>query len=31
MTRSELFALMATGLSCIAGTMLMLYAACSPR
>ncbi|HWR05055.1 MAG TPA: nucleoside transporter C-terminal domain-containing protein [Humidesulfovibrio sp.] len=26
MTRSELFALMATGLSCIAGTMLMLYA-----
>lgn len=27
MTRSELFALMATGLSCIAGTMLMLYAA----
>ena len=27
MTRSELFALMATGMSCIAGTMLMLYAA----
>ena len=27
LTRSELFALMATGLSCIAGTMLMLYAA----
>jgi len=26
MTRSELFALMATGMSCIAGTMLMLYA-----
>ncbi|WP_243358719.1 NupC/NupG family nucleoside CNT transporter [Fundidesulfovibrio terrae] len=26
LTRSELFALMATGLSCIAGTMLMLYA-----
>ena len=26
MTPSELFALMATGLSCIAGTMLMLYA-----
>jgi CNT family concentrative nucleoside transporter len=26
MTRSELFAMMATGLSCIAGTMLMLYA-----
>jgi CNT family concentrative nucleoside transporter len=27
MTRSELFGLMATGMSCIAGTMLMLYAA----
>ncbi len=27
LTRSELFAMMATGLSCIAGTMLMLYAA----
>jgi CNT family concentrative nucleoside transporter len=27
LTRAELFALMATGLSCIAGTMLMLYAA----
>jgi concentrative nucleoside transporter, CNT family len=27
MTRSELFAMMVTGLSCIAGTMLMLYAA----
>ena len=26
MTRSELFAMMATGLSCIAGTMLVLYA-----
>ena len=26
MTRSELFAMMATGMSCIAGTMLMLYA-----
>jgi CNT family concentrative nucleoside transporter len=26
MTRSELFGLMATGMSCIAGTMLMLYA-----
>jgi CNT family concentrative nucleoside transporter len=26
MTRSELFALMATGMSCIAGTMLLLYA-----
>jgi len=26
LTRSELFAMMATGLSCIAGTMLMLYA-----
>jgi CNT family concentrative nucleoside transporter len=26
MTRSELFALMATGMSCIAGTMLVLYA-----
>jgi len=26
MTKSELFALMATGMSCIAGTMLMLYA-----
>ncbi|GFK93087.1 Putative nucleoside permease NupX [Fundidesulfovibrio magnetotacticus] len=26
LTESELFALMATGLSCIAGTMLMLYA-----
>ena len=26
MTRSELFALMATGMSCIAGTMLILYA-----
>ena len=26
MTRSELFAMMVTGLSCIAGTMLMLYA-----
>ncbi len=26
MTRSELFAVMATGLSCIAGTMLVLYA-----
>ncbi|BAH75376.1 NupC/NupG family nucleoside CNT transporter [Solidesulfovibrio magneticus] len=25
-TRSELFAMMATGMSCIAGTMLMLYA-----
>jgi len=27
MTRSELFAMMTTGMSCIAGTMLMLYAA----
>jgi CNT family concentrative nucleoside transporter len=27
LSRSELFALMSTGLSCIAGTMLMLYAA----
>ena len=26
MTRSELFAMMTTGMSCIAGTMLMLYA-----
>ncbi len=26
LTRSELFAMMATGMSCIAGTMLMLYA-----
>jgi concentrative nucleoside transporter, CNT family len=26
MTRSEMFAMMATGMSCIAGTMLMLYA-----
>lgn len=26
MTRSELFAMMATGMSCIAGTMLVLYA-----
>ncbi len=26
MTRSEIFAMMATGLSCIAGTMLVLYA-----
>lgn len=26
MTRSELFAMMATGMSCIAGTMLILYA-----
>ncbi len=26
MTRSEMFAMMTTGLSCIAGTMLMLYA-----
>jgi concentrative nucleoside transporter, CNT family len=26
MTRSELFAMMATGMSCIAGTMLMVYA-----
>jgi concentrative nucleoside transporter, CNT family len=26
LSRSELFAMMVTGLSCIAGTMLMLYA-----
>lgn len=31
MTRSELFAMMATGLSCIAGTMLVLYASVLQR